>query len=142
MSNENPTVNRYFNDKAMDRIDHALGRPIYPMRETYRNHYATNADGALAKAFDASPHWTLNGRRDDMAFYSVNDTGRKALAEHISSLKDQHRPFLVSFDGYSSIIPERTRAKAKYAYYLSVSDTRSELTFSAFSKHATVRLAS
>ena len=30
------SVNRYLEDKGMDRIDHALGRPVDPMRETYR----------------------------------------------------------------------------------------------------------
>lgn len=141
MSGENPSVNRYLNDKAMDRIDHALGRPIFPMRETYRNHYATAADGELAKCFDGSAHWSLNGQRGDMAFYSVNDAGRKALADYVSNLKDKHRPFVVSFDRYSRIVPERTRAKAKYACYLAVSDTWSELTFSAFCKSASVRSA-
>lgn len=28
-------VNRYLKDKAMDHIDHALGRPVDPMDETY-----------------------------------------------------------------------------------------------------------
>ncbi len=64
MSVENPPVNRYFVDKHFDHIDHALGRPIYPLRETFRNHFATDANGGRATDFDASPHWTKTGQRD------------------------------------------------------------------------------
>ncbi|TIO14013.1 MAG: hypothetical protein E5X86_26545 [Mesorhizobium sp.] len=125
MSIDNPTVNRWFADKAIDYIDHALGRPIYPLRETYRNHFATDANGA----------------RDDMAFYSVTQLGRQTLADHIASQPDPWQPFLVTFEGHTSIVPERTRAKAKYAYYLIVSDSWSELTFGTFCKRSTVRRA-
>lgn len=139
--NDNPTVNRYFPDKAIDRIDHALGRPVWPLRETYRNHYATGAGGALAAEFDASPHWTKDGQQGDMAFYSVTELGRKKLADHVSSQPDPWQPFLVTFDGYSLIVPARTRGKAKYACYLAVSDSWAELTFSQFCKRSTVRRA-
>ncbi|TIS78013.1 MAG: hypothetical protein E5W94_11485 [Mesorhizobium sp.] len=138
---DNPTVNRWLEDKDMDHIDHALGRPIYPLRATYRNHFAIDASSTMAAGFDASPHWTKRGQRDDMAFYSVTEAGRQALADHLSKIKDPWRAFLVSFDGYSSIVPERNRNKAKYSYYLMVSDSWSELTFSAFCKRATVRNA-
>lgn len=138
---ENPKVNRCLADKSFDHIDHALGRPIYPLRETYRNHFATDATGALASEFDASPHWTKNGQRDDMAFYRVTDRGRQALADYIASQPDAWKPFIVAFDGYTSIVPERTRSKAKYAYYLAVSDGWSELTFADFCKRSTVRRA-
>lgn len=141
MSIENPPVNRYFVDKAIDHIDHALGRPVWPLRETYRNHFATDANGGKAAEFDASPHWTKTGQRDDMAYCSVTDLGRAALADHISDLPDPVQPFEVTFDGYTHIVPERTRSRAKYAYYLVVSDAWSELTFRAFCKRATVRRA-
>ncbi|RUU29709.1 hypothetical protein [Mesorhizobium sp. M6A.T.Ce.TU.016.01.1.1] len=141
MSTENPTVNRYFADKHIDRIDHALGRPVWPLRETYRNHFATDANGEKAAEFDASPHWTKIGQRDDMAFYSVTDQGRAALADHIACQPDAWQPFLISFDGFTRIVPERTRSKAKYAYYLIVSDAWSELTFGEFCKRASVRRA-
>lgn len=41
---KNPTVNRYLKDKAMDHIDHALGRPVDPLRESYRNHFYLCSD--------------------------------------------------------------------------------------------------
>lgn len=141
MSIDNPTVNRWLADKAIDHIDHALGRPIYPLRDTYRNHFATEAAGALAAKFDASPHWTRGGRHGGMAFYSVTQAGRQALADYIASQPDPWQPFLVAFDGHTSIVPERTRSKAKYAYYLIVSDCWSELTFGDFCKRSTVRRA-
>lgn len=72
----NPRVNRYLKDKAMDHIDHALGRPVDPMGETYRNHFATGADGKDAKQFAASSNWEKVGQRDDMAFFAVTDAGR------------------------------------------------------------------
>ncbi len=56
----------------MDRIDHALGRPIWPLRETSRNYFATQADGKLAKTFDASDHWTRGGVSGEMAFYTMS----------------------------------------------------------------------
>ncbi|MCA0027384.1 MULTISPECIES: hypothetical protein [unclassified Mesorhizobium] len=141
MSIENPSVNRCFVDKHIDHIDHALGRPVWPLREVYRNHFATDANGTLAKQFEASPHWTKSGQRDDMAFYSVTDQGRSALADHIAGQPDAWQPFLVTFDGYTRIVPERTRSKAKYASYLAVSDSWSELTFGDFCKRSTVRRA-
>lgn len=141
MSIDNPTVNRYFADKAIDHIDHALGRPIFPLRETYRNHFATDANGALAAAFQASPHWTKTFQRDDMAFYGVTDQGRRALADHIASQPDAWQPFLITFDGYTRIVPERTRSKAKYAYYLEISDCCGDLSFGAFCQRVTVRRA-
>ncbi|MER8560126.1 hypothetical protein [Mesorhizobium sp. M0578] len=142
MSLDNPTVNRYFADQAIDHIDHALGRPIWPLRETYRNHFATDTDGEQAATFEASPHWTKTGQHRDMAFYSVTEQGRKALADHISSQPNAWQPFLITFDGYTRIVPERTQSKAKkYAYYLVVSDSWSELTFGEFCKRSTVRRA-
>ncbi|MCL8000024.1 hypothetical protein M8994_17445 [Brucella sp. 21LCYQ03] len=38
--NDNPTVNRYLKVKALDLIDHGLGRPTFPLQETYRNYFA------------------------------------------------------------------------------------------------------
>ena len=31
---ENPTVNQFLPDKMIDKIDHALGRPIHPFKKT------------------------------------------------------------------------------------------------------------
>ena len=43
------TVNRYLADPAMDDVDHALGRPLDPMRESYRNRYAVDAGDAAGR---------------------------------------------------------------------------------------------
>lgn len=141
MAFENPSVNRWLEDKGMDHIDHALGRPIYPCGETYRNHFATDASSHLAAEFDGSPYWAKTRQWDDIAFYSVTDAGRQALDAHLSKMDDPWQPFIVEFDGFTTIVPAKTRSKAKYAYYLRVSDSWSELTFAAYSKRAKVRRA-
>jgi len=140
MSSENPTVNRCLSDKAFDRIDHAIGRPIFPLRDTFRNHFAT-PDGKLVAHFEASPYWKKTARSGDMAFYSVTAEGRQALASHLESIAMPWRAFHASFDGVSSIVPERTRAKARYAYWLMISDCCPDLTFGDFCRRVSVRNA-
>lgn len=139
----NPTVNRYLKDKAMDRIDHALGRPVWPLRETYRNHFATDAAGVLAVHFACSPHWTLTGQQGEMAFFAVTEMGRNALSEHLETLDEgaRHRAYIITFEGYESIIPAKSRSHARYAYWLRVSDSFSELTFGDFIRNSGVRVA-
>lgn len=143
MSQENPSVNRYLKDKAMDHIDHALGRPVWPLRETYRNHFATAATGTKAAEFTASPNWELMGQRDDMAFFAVTDLGRNALADHLDRLNasERHRAYVVTFEGLSCIVPAKSRSSARYSEYLAFSDCRSDLTFGYFIKNSSVRLA-
>lgn len=137
----NATVNRYLEDKMFDRIDHALGRPVDPMKETFRNHYATSADGQLAKEFDASPFWTRTciapGR---MAFYVVTDEGRKALAAHLKEIGDENRLYRVSYQGWETGVAATSAGKAKYSVYLNLTDTDCDLTFAAFCRDARVRL--
>lgn len=137
----NPRVNRYLKDKAMDHIDHALGRPVDPLGETYRNHFATGADGKDAKQFAASPNWEKLGRRDDMAFFAVTDAGRKALADHLKKIGDPWKAYEVSFNGYTSIVSAKSSGNAKYQKYLDVSDCYSELKFVDFAREAKVRRA-
>lgn len=137
----NPRVNRYLKDKAMDHIDHALGRPVDPMGETYRNHFATGADGKDAKQFTASPNWKKVGQRDDMAFFAVTDAGRKALADHLKKIGDPWKAYEVSFNGYTSIVSAKSSGNAKYQKYLDVSDCYSELKFVDFARQAKVRKA-
>lgn len=137
---ENPSVNRYLNDKAMDRIDHALGRPIWPLRESYRNHFAVSVGSRLSKEFDASPYWEGGREFGQMASYYVTDAGRQALAKHLAELPQQHHAFIVTFGDFSRVMPAETAAKARYAYYLEVSDCF-DLKFGEFSKRTTVRRA-
>lgn len=141
MSNLNPRVNRWLADKAMDRIDHALGRPIWPLRETYRNHFAIEGRDPLAAEFDASPHWTRYFEQWGQKFYSVTPEGREALAKHLAEQPVQHHPYLISFGGFSRVVPALTRSKAKYSYWLDVADCCSDLTFADFCRRSTIRRA-
>lgn len=98
---DNPSVNRYLEDKAMDHIDHALGRPFDPMAETYRSHFV--CDGALADEMAASPYWSeaktlMGGQRA----FLVTNAGREALAAHLKALPNQLRKYEIVFDGITS----------------------------------------
>lgn len=139
----NPPVNRYLDDKAMDRIDHALGRPVWPPRETWRNHFAIETGARLATDFDASPHWRLRGSDGRMLFYSVTDAGRQALAAHLAALPatKQHRAYVVSFDGRERIVSAKSRASARYNDFLEIRDCWCELTFGEYLRHSAVRVA-
>jgi hypothetical protein len=129
-------VDRYLADKAMDRIDHALGRPLDPLSETYRNHYAT--DGALADEMAASPFWEEGTRRPGIRFFHVNRAGCEALAKHLKEIGDQHRAFVVTYAGYSNTVIATTREKAKYRRYLEISDVLPDLTFFQFCRGASI----
>lgn len=136
----NPRVNRYLDDKAFDHMDHALGRYLDPMGETHRNYFAIDAGSDLALQFDASPWWDKSGQRDDMAYYHVTDAGKAALKSHLA----EHAPikaFVVSFNGYSDTVTAATGSKAKYDYWLGVSDVYCDLTFIEFAQTARVRRA-
>ncbi|WP_322884289.1 hypothetical protein U8C35_09755 [Sinorhizobium medicae] len=135
----NPRVNRYLKDKAIDHIDHALGRPVDPMGETYRNHFAVSKGSELATAFEASPNWQLNGYRDGMAFYSVTDAGRKALKDHLKAIGDPWQPYSVTWGGHTVLIAAKSIGNAKYSTYLDVSDCYSELKFVDFAREAKAR---
>ncbi|WP_315920374.1 hypothetical protein [Mesorhizobium sp. SP-1A] len=143
MSEANPTVNRYLADKAMDRIDHALGRPIWPLRETYRNHYATDATGTLAIDFASSPLWERVGRSGDMAFFAVTNAGRTALARYLESLDvgERHRAYIVTYEGHDRIVPAKSAGNARYSEFLTIRDCFSELTFAEFVRASRVRVA-
>ena len=137
---ENPSVNRYLEDKAMDHIDHALGRPVWPLRESYRNNFAIGEGCDLAKAFDASPHWQRRGINGTMAFFSVTQAGRAALADHLKQKANAARAFIVTFGEYSTIVPAKSHGAARYSYFLTISDCFADLTFSDFAKRSSVKL--
>lgn len=141
---ENPKVNRHLKDKAMDHIDHALGRPVWPHRGSYRNHFAIDACSDIAASFDASPHWRKGNSNGDMAFYYVTDAGRQALSDYLDSLDigERYRAYVVTFEGQSWTTAAKSRAHARYVEWLKVSDCNFELAFGDFIKRSTVRLAS
>ncbi|MFG1462323.1 hypothetical protein V5F77_05430 [Xanthobacter sp. DSM 24535] len=136
----NPSVNRYLEDEAMDHIDHALGRPVDPMGDTYRNHFVVGGVGA--KAFAASPYWEeVHRGGTEMSSFRVTDAGRAALAAYLKTLPHQHKKWEVSFDGHTWISAAPTAAKAKYQEYLEVCDCCPDLTFGDFCRGTRVRRA-
>lgn len=134
-------VNRCLKDKWFDHIDHALGRPVDPMGETYREYFCTDATGDLADKMRASPHWNGPQVRGDMAFFFVSGAGRQALAEHLKTIGDKHRLYTVSYDGNNMTVVAVTAAKARYKKWLDISDCRPDLTFGEFQRSLRVRLA-
>lgn len=136
-------VNRSLKDKAMDHIDHALGRPVDPMIESYRNHFATDPGSDIGKAFDASPFWLRNGKAapGDMAFYHVTIEGRQALKAHLKAIGDKHRVFDVTFEGQTQQVIAESASKARYSLWLDISDCFASLTFKKFCQSVSVRIA-
>lgn len=133
-------INRSLQDRDMDRIDHALGRPLDPMADTYRNFYAIS--GSIADGLAASPYWAEGkGPPGSLRYFSVTDAGRACLANHLRVIGDQHRAFIITFDGYASTVIAKSRDKAKYSHFLSVSDVMPDLTFGDYCRRTTVRVA-
>lgn len=130
-------VNRYLNNNAMDRIDHALGRPLDPTMETYRDFYATG-DADLAKEMTASPHWRAGVRGRELRYFHVTDEGRKALARYLREIGDPHRAFTVTFDGYTQTVIAASRDKARYSYFLTVAEVVPDLTFLDYCRRTSV----
>ena len=133
-------VNRYIENKAMDHIDHALGRPVDPMGETYRNYFYVTGDTKLRRYFAHSSHWQCNGHTDTGAYFSVTDEGRRALSRHLKAIGDKNRKWIVSWGGYDMEMVATTAAKARYAKWLDISDTDDSLTFAKFQRASRVRL--
>lgn len=138
--NSNPSVNRCLKDKALDHVDHALGRPTWPLRESYRNYFATGVNSEQGLAFDLSPWWErgiLDGR---LAYFHVTAAGRRALADHLKAL-GVDQVFIVSYGRDEHAVSARTPAKARYTRFLSISDVLPDLTFLEFLRRSTVRRA-
>lgn len=134
-------VDRYLKDKAMDSIDHALGRPVDPMGETYRNYFYVIGDTGERRGMTASPHWQSEGKAGDGEYFSVTGEGRAALAAHLKAIGDKHRRWIVTYDGYEMDAIATTRGKALYSKYLAVSDVCCDLTFGQFQRKSKVRVA-
>lgn len=132
-------VNRYLKDKAMDRIDHALGRPVDPLAKTYRNYFATDTWGDLASGMAASPHWRLYGTDGSMDYYAVTRQGRAALKAHLQDIGDQHRLYAVNYDDYSHSVVATSHGKARYRAWLDVSDCH-DISFRNFQRISRVHL--
>jgi hypothetical protein len=132
-------VNRYLANKDMDRIDHALGRPVDPMAETHRNHYAIDLDHDLATRMAADPCWHMGQVSGGMAFFHVTTHGRRTLKTHLRDIGDAYRLYDVSFDNYPlPSIAATSHAKARYAAYL---DADLDMPFGEFCKRSRVTLS-
>lgn len=137
---DNPSVNRYLEDKAMDHIDHALGRPFDPMVESYRSHFVCG--GALADQMAASPHWSeANTLPGGLRAFLVTPAGREALAAHLKSLPNPLRKYEVTFEGHRWSCVALSVGKAKYQQWLQVCDCVPDLSFFDFCRAAKVRSA-
>lgn len=133
-------INRSLQDRDMDRIDHALGRPLDPMADTYRNFYAIS--GSIADELAASPYWSEgNGTPGGLRYFSVSDAGRACLANHLREIGDRHRAFVITFDGHASTVVAKSRVKAKYSHFLDLSEVMPDLTFGDYCRRASVRVA-
>ena len=133
-------VNRYLENREMDRIDHALGRPVDPLSETHRNHYAIDLDCDTAKRMAADPCWHIGKRCGDLVFFHVTDHGRRALKAHLRDVGDAHRLFEVTVDDYPLTIRAATsHGAARYDAYLDADLT--DVTFGEWCKRTKVRLS-
>lgn len=134
-----PPVNRCLKDKAFDHIDHALGRPTWPLRESYRNGFMTEFDSEYGRAFRASPHWEAGPViPGGLTCFQVTAAGRAALEAHLKAL-GVHKRFTVTFAEQSTVVSAETPAKARYSRWLDLCDLLPDLTFGAFQRRSTVR---
>ncbi len=117
---QNVSVNRSLPDKAMDRIDHALGRPAFPLGKTYRNYYAANS--ADTEGFVDSPNWVLGQKGNVLSFWHVTKDGIEALVEYLKATPGLPKLYEISYRGYPMIIPAKSLAQARYLRYLELRD--------------------
>lgn len=132
------TVNRYLKDKAFDRIDHALGRPVDPLAETYRDYFAAGKDSEVAEGMRRSDFWKEGKTTDSLTYFFVTHAGRVALRDHLKAIGDPHRMFEVEWEGHTHKLVAKSRGNAKYQAYLCASDAFCDLTFREFVRTARV----
>lgn len=134
-------VDRYLENKAMDHIDHALGRPVDPLAESYRNYFYVIGDTDLRRDMAASPHWRGDGKGGEGEYFFVTGAGRAALAAHLKAIGDKHRRWIVTYAGYEMEVIATTPAKARYRKWLAISDVNESLTFGEFQRNSKVKAA-
>ncbi len=131
-------INRHLADEAMNAIDHALGRPLDPLAETYRNYYAAPVD--LAAEFARTPHWEVGPpMTGGLIPCVVTDGGRRALADHLVEIGDAHRAYAITFDGHTITVVGTSASKARYSYFLDIRDCVPGITFGEFCRRSRVR---
>lgn len=88
------------------KMHHALGNPRDPQAETYRNHYAANREGEIAPRLRMFPKfWEEDdgqAPKSAMAFFSVTDAGRAALAK---AMTDNPEHFRIDVQNGPSVMP-------------------------------------
>ncbi len=133
------SINRCLDDKAMDHIDHALGRPLDPRCDSYRNYFATSA--LIAEEMARSEHWVEGRKNGTLRCFAVTPAGRVALAAHLKAIGDKNQAYSITFRGHESTVIAESRSKARYSHFLDLKDVCPDLTFKDFGKAASVRLA-
>lgn len=131
-------VNRHLADTQMDNIDHALGRPVNPMGETYREYFAACA--TEAHKFRASEFWKEGKSHSDLVWFYVTQAGRKALADYLKEIGDKNRHYVVTWGEYEMNTVAESHGKARYKKWIEISDAI-DISFAEFQKTARVRLA-
>lgn len=139
----NLKINRNLKDKGANLIDHALGRPVDPLRASFRNYFVTTVGAPEAVHMAASPHWNIGkfGGTDSVSF-TVNDVGRKYLSATLKAEGFCHRLYDIEYwDGMGTDnIAAETASKARYSAFLNITDIYEDLSFFDFCKLIKVRL--
>lgn len=138
----NLRVNRSLKDESFRLIDHALGQPLDPMGETFRNYFCCSVGGKHVADFDSSPFWEKGHEDTKSVYFHVSDEGRKALSDHLKSIKSPHRAYRVLCAGWDQVLVSTSHAKACYSVFLDMSEGDDDLTFRKFlDLRPSVRLA-
>lgn len=136
MSGQN---NRSLEDKHMDALDHALGRPTNPHHGGTRNFFGVEIGCDDAQAMKADPFW--GHTRDFMGTsgFIVTEEGKAALYDYLQEHWTPPRRYNVAWGESLRTIQAETRGKAKYRAWLELDFV--DLTFGDFAKNASARLA-
>lgn len=133
----NPSTHKSLKNPDMDDLYHALGRPVDPLMESYRNRYF--APDVMIDELTASPFWH---RFDDTNYFEVSAAGRKALDGYLASISDPTRVWEVRLndhDGsYVSSYAADSREQAVHHAIASLQDS-GYLSVSEFIRHTEIR---
>lgn len=131
--------NRYTKDNpALDKVDHALGRPFDPFNTT-RSHFATDCPIEIL-AMSVSDWWSEAREKFGMTYFNVSDVGREALAAELADKSKYGRLFSItskSYDG-EKLIFAKSHSQAKYRAWI---DADIDWSFMDYCKEIRVRLA-
>ena len=135
MSGQN---NRSLDDKRMDSIDHALGRPTNA-HDTTRNFFGVEVGCDDARAMKADPYWTHTRDFMGTSGFAVSEEGKRALAAYLKENWTPPKAYDVTWNGFTETVIAPTRSKAKYQKWLDID--WDDLPFGEFVKTATARVA-